>query len=97
MTARDLLIGLLMFATVPLGVGALRPPVPLIDTTGEAPPRIDLNQASLDELLALDGIGPQLARAIAASRPFTSVEDLVKVPGIGPKRLAALRPYVQTK
>jgi competence protein ComEA len=97
MTARDLLLGLLIFATVPLGVGALQRPEPLVEAAAEAPPKIDLNAAPLEELLALDGIGPRLAQAIAESRPFASVEDLVRVPGIGPKRLAALRPYVQTK
>ncbi len=52
---------------------------------------VDVNTASLSELESLPEIGPTLARAIAAERPFTRVEDLARVPGIGPRRLAALR------
>jgi competence ComEA-like helix-hairpin-helix protein len=54
-----------------------------------APTRmIDVNSASVAELQLLPGIGPTLARRIAADRaangPFASLEDLGRVPGIGP-------------
>lgn len=52
---------------------------------------VDINTASLAELESLPEIGPSLARAIAAARPFARVEELARVPGIGPRRLAALR------
>lgn len=52
---------------------------------------VDLNSAPLAELESLPGIGPVLARRIAASRPFHGVDDLRRVDGIGPTRLAALR------
>jgi competence protein ComEA len=46
-----------------------------------------LNRASAKEFEALDGIGPVLASRIVAFRkangPFTAIEDLMKVPGIG--------------
>jgi len=48
---------------------------------------ISLNRASAKELESLDGIGPVLAARIVAYRkvngPFLTVEDLLKVSGIG--------------
>lgn len=55
--------------------------------------RIDINTATADELLELPGIGPALAAAIIAARPFDRVDDLARVPGIGRKRLAAMREW----
>lgn len=52
---------------------------------------VDINGADIDELASLPGIGPTLAERIIAGRPYTSVDDLDRVSGIGPKRLAALR------
>jgi len=56
--------------------------------------RTSLNTASRAELEALPGIGPALAARIEARRPFRRVEELDAVKGIGPKKLAALRPLV---
>lgn len=59
---------------------------------------LDLNLASQEDLEALPGIGPALARAILADReaqgPFATVDDLERVKGIGPKTVAKLRPYL---
>lgn len=52
---------------------------------------VDLNRASAEELESLPGIGPELARRIVEGRPYASVEELLRVHGIGPKRLAAVR------
>ena len=58
--------------------------------------KLDLNRASQAELEALPGIGPKRASAIVRwrveHRPFVELEDLVKVPGIGPATLERLRP-----
>ena len=56
--------------------------------------RIDLNTATAAELETLPGIGPMLARRIIAGRPYRSVEDLSRVEGIGPRRLAEIRALV---
>lgn len=55
--------------------------------------RINLNTSAEDELRQLPGIGPALAAAIMAARPFGAVEELLRVRGIGPRRLAALREW----
>lgn len=56
---------------------------------------VDVNAADAQALLALPGVGPALAAAIVAEReahgPFRYPEDLLAVPGIGDKRLAAIR------
>ncbi|MDB4979720.1 MAG: hypothetical protein JWM82_472, partial [Myxococcales bacterium] len=54
-------------------------------------PLVDLNTASEAALTELPGVGPATAKAIVAGRPFASVDDLAKVKGIGPAKLAALR------
>jgi competence protein ComEA len=57
----------------------------------------NLNTADATQLALLPGVGPTRARAIIAYRqkqPFRSVEDVVKVKGIGRKTFAHLRPYV---
>ena len=57
----------------------------------------NLNNADPTQLALLPGIGPVRAKAIVAHRqkqPFRSVEDIVKVKGIGRKTFARLRPYL---
>lgn len=55
---------------------------------------IDVNTATEQQLDSLPGVGPSTARAIVAYRlqhgPFTRVEDLLNVRGIGPAKLEAL-------
>ncbi|EGZ17435.1 hypothetical protein PHYSODRAFT_498308 [Phytophthora sojae] len=51
---------------------------------------MDLNTASPLELQQLPGVGCVTARLIVESRPFSCVDDLLRVKGIGPVKLAAI-------
>ena len=66
---------------------------------GAAQAPVSLNSATAEQLDTLDGVGPATAQKIMEWRKqhggFRSIDDLSEVPGIGPKRLAALRPKVQ--
>lgn len=55
---------------------------------------INLNTATVAELVTLPGVGPTIAAHIVAARPYVNVEDLIRAKGIGPKKLALLKPYV---
>ena len=55
---------------------------------------IDLNTASAEDLAELPNVGPKHAAAIIAGRPYKTVDDVVKVKGIGPKTLEKIRDKV---
>jgi competence protein ComEA len=57
--------------------------------------RVNLNTATLTELESIPGIGTVLAKQIVAGRPYASVDDLLKIRGIGESSLKALRTYVK--
>jgi competence protein ComEA len=60
--------------------------------------RLDVNSATWVEWTQLEGIGDALARRIVADReiqgPFSSIDDLRRVKGIGPKTLEKIRPWL---
>jgi competence protein ComEA len=64
-----------------------------------APNSISVNSGSQADLERLPGIGPVTAQRIIEYRQqrggFTAVEELLNVKGIGPKKLAEIRPYVK--
>ncbi|MEQ8273385.1 MAG: helix-hairpin-helix domain-containing protein [Deltaproteobacteria bacterium] len=60
--------------------------------------KLDLNTATIAQLVKLPGVGPKRADAIVKLRervPFRRVRDLLRVRGIGRKSLARLRPLVR--
>ena len=60
---------------------------------------ISLNRADAAALQDLPGVGPVLAERIVAHReqngPFSQVEDLLQVPGIGEAKLASIRDLIR--
>ena len=61
---------------------------------------INVNLASVEELMTLPQIGERRAQSIVAYReqvgPFEAPDDLLVISGIGPATMEQLRPYVRT-
>jgi len=59
---------------------------------------VSINSAGAEELQRLPGVGPSTAQKILDYRQqlgrFTSIEQLMDVKGIGPKKLEKIRPFV---
>jgi competence protein ComEA len=58
---------------------------------------INVNTATLTDLQRLPSVGPKRAQLIIderQKRPFASIDELRRVPGIGAKTLEKLRPYI---
>jgi comEA protein len=62
------------------------------------PTPVNLNTATSEELQQVPGIGPATAEEILQMRksygPFKSVDDLLAIRGLGPKRLEKMRKYL---
>ncbi|NPV13479.1 helix-hairpin-helix domain-containing protein [candidate division WOR-3 bacterium] len=60
--------------------------------------KLDINQATAEQLEALPGIGSVIAQRIVEYREkhggFKTVDELLEVTGIGPKRLAGIKDFV---
>lgn len=61
---------------------------------------VNINTADAVGLQQINGIGPAKANAIIEYRKqhgaFATIDDLIKVPGIGEKSLAQLKPQITT-
>lgn len=68
-------------------------PSPVLNQTASPSALINLNTATKEELDSLPGVGPKLSDRILQARqekPFTSLEDLKRVSGIGESKLRKL-------
>jgi len=78
------------------GVGPLETGPP----TEEQDSRINVNEAAVEELVRLPGIGPSRAEAIIAEREkrrFRRIEDILRVPGIGRKTFGRIRGSIRVR
>lgn len=68
-----------------------------LSESGEMISLVNINQASLDALISLPGIGPVTAAKIISYREeqfFTRIEEIQKVPGIGPATFEQIKIYL---
>jgi competence protein ComEA len=79
--------------TVPLVMGKQDQPGGPVESG-----KVNINEADVQQLETLPGIGPTKAAAIYNYRdkngPFRSLDDLAQVPGIGPKTVESLKEYI---
>lgn len=75
----------------PSGVSGVESSGATASTQSGAGGLINLNTATATELETLPGIGPSKAVAIIANRPYTTIDDLERVPGIGVRTIDQLR------
>ena len=68
-----------------------------LSESGEIISLININQASLDTLVSLPGIGPVTAEKIIQYREnqlFARIDEIQKVPGIGPATFEAIKDFL---
>jgi len=56
--------------------------------------RVNLNTATSGQLEEVPGIGPATAGEIIANRPYSKLEDLLNVSGIGPQKYDQIKTWV---
>ena len=70
---------------------------PTDNTTSDGDLKTNVNVASQVELELLPGVGPVIAKRIIDNRPYETVDDLLKVRGIGKTSIEILRPLVRVE
>ncbi len=81
------------------GLASNRQPIFVSEKEDPTQKLININTASLEELTLLPGIGPKVAAAIFKYREahgsFKKASNLLKVKGIGAKKLEKISPFLQ--
>lgn len=86
---------LLSLPSAPASAALPRVPTALVEPTLEG--RVNVNEATAEQLALLPGIGPATAAKIITYRarhPFRRPAQLLRVKGIGQKTYAAILPYI---
>src|SRR6267142_2054948 len=99
MVARLMKIGATAFVLVAIVAAAVGDsPAATSSAVKEKPELVDINSASAVDLEKVPGLGPSLSRRIVEFRdkngPYSTVEDLLKVQGIGEKSLSHFREFL---
>ncbi|MBC2293023.1 hypothetical protein HCC36_07230 [Listeria booriae] len=69
-----------------IGINIASQPVAVVDDT-----KIELNTATKEQLETITGIGDVLSQRIIDNRPYKTLDDLLKVKGIGEKTLQKIK------
>jgi len=64
-------------------------------TSSSSEQGLDLNTATVSELMTIPGVGQSTAEKIISARPFSKVEDLLNVPGIGEAKFERWKSYLR--
>ncbi len=56
--------------------------------------QVNINTATLEELDTLPEVGPAIAQRIINARPFSSIEDIMRVSGIATTTFEKMKPYI---
>jgi competence protein ComEA len=64
------------------------------EESAKAGGKVNINTASQSEIETLPGIGPSRAQGIIENRPYESIEDIQKVPGIGEATFQKLKDLI---
>jgi len=65
-------------------------PVDAVHSVGCGPDQVDVNTSSPEELVKIIYIGETLARELISRRPYATLDELDRIPGIGAARLKAI-------
>jgi competence ComEA-like helix-hairpin-helix protein len=58
---------------------------------------LNINTATIEELVQLPNIGESKAKKIQEERPFMKTKDILNVRGIGPGTYMKIQSYIRTK
>jgi hypothetical protein len=86
-----------VLAPAPAPARAVAPtptPAPAVKPRARPSHLLNVNLATEEQLVAIDGLNRALAKAVVAARPFASMDDLLDIKGVGDKRLARMRRHL---
>lgn len=81
----DVIAGVLIFSILSLI---------LINASFAGETKVNINTGTQTELMEIKHIGKVLSGRIVKARPFTAVDSLINIKGIGVKILAKIKPFV---
>jgi competence protein ComEA len=98
MTFTLIIFTLLITCSVPSFAVELNEPYVAIDESMETQGKLNVNEAGVEELTKIKGLGPKKAQAIVSyinqNGKLTSLDELVNIKGIGTKLVEKLTPFL---